>query len=189
MRRPVSHGLGVALLVALAGCATTPREAGLPLPPEPVRVTAAEGQAIPVARSYSEILVRTYVEDGPGRRRELGGADCRLVVGDYEARFRSPGRVLVPVPERGGPVLGVGCRAGELEGTARRGVVRERVADHPYWGPYHGGWYGPWWGDPYYRRRSGAWLAGAPYWYDPYWGPRWRRDRVAGYPDVEVILR
>src|SRR5690606_13800044 len=102
MRRPVSHGVGVALLVAVAGCATTPREAGLPLPPEPVRVTAAEGQAIPVARSYSEILVRTYVEDGPGRRRELGGADCRLVVGDYEARFRSPGRVLVPVPERGG---------------------------------------------------------------------------------------
>lgn len=185
----LSRGLGAALVAALAGCATGPGEPGLPLPPEPVRVTPRAGEAMPVAESYSEVLVRTYIEDTAGQRREIGGADCRLEVGAYDARFRSPGRVLVPVRERGAPVLGVGCRAGAVEGTARAGLVRERVADYPYRGPYYGAWHRPWWGDPFYRRHSGAWLAGYPYWHDPYWGPRWRQGRVIGYPDVEVMLR
>lgn len=178
----LSHGLGAAV-VALAGCAGGLPEAGLPLPPEPVRVAPSAGGAMPVAESYSEVLVRTYIEDGQGQRRELGGAECRLAVGAYEARFRSPGRVLVPVPERNAPVLGVGCRAGAVEGTARRGLVRERVAGYPY----YGAWHRPWWHDPFYRRYSGAWLASDIY--DPYWDPRWRRGRIVGYPDVEVILQ
>lgn len=184
----VKHGRWLLIAGLLAGCAagTTPR---LPLPAEPIPVRAQEGASIPVASSYSEVLVRTFVEDAEGRRREVGGAGCRLEVGSFGVAFPSPGRVLVPVPAGGAPVLGVGCTAGALQGTARRAPTRAWADPYPFawrypWGRPYG-----WLGDPYRGPRSRIWLgAGVG---DPLW-PRgaYRRGAfVTGYPDVEVLLR
>jgi hypothetical protein len=179
--------LGALAVAVLAGCAgTTPR---LPLPPEPVTVEPRAGEAIPVARSYSEVLVRAFVEDAEGRRREIGGAECLLEAGALGVRFESPGRVLVPVPRAGAPVLGAGCKAGELAGVARRAPTRV-LLEPPFYPPgYPFGYrYGRWY-DPFWEPRSGVWL-GAPFG-DPFWGygPWGRRALVTGYHDVEVILR
>lgn len=171
------------LLGGLTGCVSP--AARLPLPPEPVAVEPREGASLPVSRSYSEVLVRTYVEDAEGRRREVGGAECRLEVGEYGVRFGSPGRVLVPVPEVGAPVLGVACRSGALAGTARRAPARGWGDSYRFSRHYRPGRSSGWWGDPFWGMRSGVWL-GDPFWIDRTWG---YRTLPAGYPDVEVILR
>ena len=179
--------VGLLLAAGLAGCAANVPQ--LPLPPEPVAVEPLEGGAIPVARSYSEVLVRAFVEDDEGGRREVGGADCLLEAGEYGVRFESPGRVLVPVPEVGAPVLGVACRSGELEGVARRALARDWVDPYPFGRRYRFGRPYGWWRDPFWGPRSGVWLGARVG--DPHWGyGPWRRGAYGtGYPDVEVLLR
>lgn len=173
----------------LASCAATGTAPRLPLPPEPVAVEPREGGAIPVARSYSEVVVRAFVEDGERRLREVGGAECLLEAGEYGVRFDSPGRVLVPVPEAGAPVLGVACTSGARSGIVRRAPERARVGPYPFprRDPF-GRRYG-WWDDPFWETRSSVWLGGR--FGDPFWGywPDGYRRMTTGYSDVEVILR
>lgn len=171
----------------LAGCAGASRD-GIPLPAEAVAVTPRPGAAIPVARQHSEVIVRAFLRDETGARREVGGADCLLAAPHFEARFRSPGRVVVPVPERGAPALDIHCRAAGLEGSARRGVVRDRPrgwAGHPWHDPFWGPrWPGdPFWGEPRSGVSIGVTIG------DPLWDPWWPRRGRAFYPDVEVELR
>jgi hypothetical protein len=190
MRIRAGQAWGLLVAGLLGGCAAT-TEPSLPLPPEPVAVEPAAGGSIPVARSYSEVIVRTFVETAQGDRREVGGAECLLEAANYGARFRSPGRVLVPVPRVNVPILGVACEAGEFTGVARRAPAR-LWADpyrfrygYPYGWPYRYGWHD----DPFWGPRSGIWLGatfGDPYWSYGSWG---RRGLVTGYPDVEVLLR
>jgi hypothetical protein len=180
------------LVVAMlgAGCAGTTRT-GLPLPAEPVAVTPRAGASLPVTRSYSEIVVRTFLRDEENRRREVGGATCRVDAPAFAAEIRSPARVLVPVPRAGAPALDVTCIAGELSGAARRGIVREPrdpFWNDPFWpSPWGDPFWRPWPGDPYWDRRSGV-SVGVGIGTGPGWG-RWPRRGGAYYPDVEVELR
>lgn len=188
-RRLGFRGLALGGLVALAGCAGGPQ---LAVPPQPV-VVAARGAAVPAAPLTAEVLVRAFVIDDQERRREVGGADCRLETPLYAAAFRTPARVAVPFWGYSSPDLVVTCRAGELAGSAVRPVA-SRWIDGPGgpWGPW-GGW--GWGGWPYY---GGGW---------PYYGGSgvsvgltigggypggylWDGGRrIAYYPDIAVTLR
>jgi hypothetical protein len=164
--------LGSAAL--LAACATAP---GLPVRPELVGVTGADGIA-PVARLHSEIVVRTYLEDASGRR-EVGGADCVLETAIYSAAFRTPARVLVPVYGAGSPTLRFACRADGLRGAAAQRMLSQPV------GPYDGS---PW-GYPYGGFDTGVVVSvgGPVYWGDRY-GYYGAAVRYFYYPDVGVRL-
>jgi hypothetical protein len=180
------------LVLAVAGCAANQTGGKLPLPAEPVAVSPRQGGTVPATRTFSEVQVRAFLTDETGARREVGGAECSLEAPSYQARFASPGRVLVPVPRSGAPAIEVACRANGLSGGARRGVVRDWGARGWDYGPWYDPFWGPRWpGDPFWGApRSGVSVGlavGDPGWG---WGPPWPRGRVAPfYPDVEVDLR
>jgi hypothetical protein len=182
--------LVLATALVLAGCTAGP--ARLALPPEPTMIEPRAGAAIPATRQYSEMIVRAFVE-GPEGRREVGGATCALSAPAYSASFRTPARVVVPVPATGAPALDIDCRAGALAGSVRRGVVREPLAWDPAWrrspwGYWDHPYYGPIWDDPWRRPRSSVALGvdlGGPGW-DPWRGPI---RGGAYYPDAAVTLR
>jgi hypothetical protein len=176
--------LMLAASLVLAGCASP--QARLALPPEPTMITPRPGATIPVARQYAEIVVRAYLAEA-GERREVGGATCTLAAPSYTAAFRTPARVVVPVPAAGAPALDVACRTGTLSGSARRGVVRAPVAWDPVWrrspwGYWDDPFYRPWHRDPWRRSELTLGLELGP--------PGWERRRGAAYyPDVAVDLR
>jgi hypothetical protein len=165
----------VLAVAALGGCAAAPR---LDLPPTPV--AAVPTGPAPVSRLHTEIVVRAFVE-APDGLREVGGADCLLETEAFEAAFRSPGRVVVPILATRAPALVVTCRADGRQGTVQQPLLRRWVhdvppgwgswRDYPFgspWGPGYGGWIG----DPVWR---GGWYGPGPY--------------AVFYPDIRVRMR
>jgi hypothetical protein len=174
------RGAVAAGLLGLAGCAAAPQ---LALPPEPVAV-AGRGQAQPVSRLHTEIVVRAFFDD-TGALREVGNADCRLSTETFEAAFTSPGRVVVPVFAVGAPVLEVVCAAEGREGRARQPLLRRWIGSPPP------GWRDDlYWGDPWGRPRWGPWDGGGwpgdVAWRGGWWGPG---PYGVFYPDIRVVMR
>lgn len=156
------------LTVAVAGCAET----GLPLR-ETVAVPAGQFEAV---QGQAELVVRAFVEDDAGLRREVSGADCDVRSILFATRVKTPGRLVFPSFGPQSPTLEIACRAGELSGKAEQAVVGEWIRMPGAWpgpGPWpygYAGWGGPW---------GGPWGAGG--WSGP--------SYVAFvYPDVAVRL-
>jgi hypothetical protein len=146
----------------LAGCAT-----GVPVE----RSVVVSGARFEAVRGEADLLVRSYVADEAGERREVLGATCDVRSSLYEATLVTPSRLVVPNFGPQSPELSFACRAGELAGTAQRDVVTYWRDAPGYWG-YPGPFYGPFGPDLW-----GGWG-----WYGPAYP-------VSGYPDVAVQLR
>jgi hypothetical protein len=93
------------------------------------------------AVSTADLVVRAFVVDAAGRRREVSGADCRVSSERYSTRLDTPARLLVPNLGSQSPTLRFECRAGGLRGEAESAVATDWRA-HPFgYGAY--GWEGP----------------------------------------------
>jgi hypothetical protein len=160
-----------AILALLAGAALAGCAAGLPVG-ETVAVPAAR---LGGAQGEAELVVRAFVEDAEGARREVRGADCEVSSILYAVRVTAPGRVRAPSFGAQSPTLRVACAAG-----GRRGVVEQRALTRWRGRPGGGwGWGGPFGPDPYHD----------PWGWDGPWGWNGPAYPVFLYPDVNVVLR
>jgi hypothetical protein len=104
------------------------------------------------------------------------GATCQVTSSLFGTTVTTPARLVVPNFGPQSPELAFDCRAAELTGSARRGIVTTWQyppgAGVPGWGP---GW-GPAWG---------AW--GGAGWRGDWWGAP--AIPVSRYPNVAVLLR
>ena len=109
MRKTASLGLAM----ALAGCA-----GGLPLGPDVV-VSGAKYVAV---QGEADLVVRTFLVDPAGQKREVAGATCAIDSSLYSARLTTPARLRVPNFGPQSPVLTLTCAAGELKGGGQVGI-------------------------------------------------------------------
>jgi hypothetical protein len=150
-------GLAVAALLGLAACA-----GGVPVE----RQTVVSGSRFDAVQGEAAFVVRTFLPDEAGERREVVGARCAVVSSLYTAELVTPSRLVVPNFGPQSPQVSLDCTAGDLvgSGTAR---IFTRWQDGPgYWG-------GPW--GPY-RTYGWGWYGGPGY-------------PVSDYPDLAVIMR
>ncbi len=161
MRRALLAAVGA----ALAGCAS-----GVPVERQVV-VPGGQFQAV---QGEAGLLVRSFVEDPPGERREVLGANCEVVSSLYHASLVTPSRLVVPNFGAQSPVLTATCHAGKLSGSGSVRIITRWQQQPGYWGyPGWGGgpWGGPWgWG-------GGPWGWGGP------------GFPVSDYPNLLVMLR
>jgi hypothetical protein len=157
MRKTLLAAVGL----VLAGCAS-----GVPVSRQVV-VPGGQFQAV---QGEAGLLVRTFVEDPAGERREVVGAACDIVSSLYRASVVTPSRLVVPNFGAQSPLLTADCRADGLSGSGSvRIVTRWQQPPGGYWG-YPGFW-GPWgWDGPW-----GGWS-----------GPGYP---VSDYPNLFVLLR
>ncbi len=86
-------------------------------------------------------MVRAFVVDAAGRRREVIAAQCDVSSELYSARLATPARLVVPNLGSRSPPLAFECRASGLRGEAESAVATHWRA-HPFgYGAY--GWEGP----------------------------------------------
>jgi hypothetical protein len=145
----------------------------------PALLVAACASGVPVERQVvvpggrfeavsgeAALTVRTFVAGE--ERREVLNADCDVVSSLYSARLVTPSRLVVPNFGPQSPELTVSCRAGDLTGSGRVGIITS--------------WRGPpgYWGYP-----------GYPYWPGDPWGWGWGGPGfpVSDYPNLNVTLR
>ncbi len=152
--------------MALAGCA-----GGLPLGPDVV-VSGAKYVAV---QGEADLVVRTFLVDPAGQKREVAGATCAIDSSLYSARLTTPARLRVPNFGPQSPVLTLTCAAGELKGGGQVGIETFWRAAPGMYGGYYGGPYGP---------GPGPWG-----WPGPGWGLYGPSYPVSEYPDLRVILR
>src|SRR6478736_2245456 len=100
--------------LALAGCAT-----GVPV----TRQVVVPGGQFQAVQGEAGLLVRTFVEDPAGERRELVGATCAIVSSLYGASLVTPSRLVVPNFGAQSPVLTADCRADKLAGSGSVRIV------------------------------------------------------------------
>ena len=134
--------LGVAFLVAVAGCA-----AGVPVE----RQVVVPGGRFDSVRGEAAFFVRTFVEGE--ERREVVGAKCYLISSLYTAELITPSRVVVPNFGPQSPELTLNCAAGDLAGSGQTRIVTYWREPPGFWGPpgfyspfyqpFGWGWYGP----------------------------------------------
>ena len=148
----------------LAGCAS-----GVPVE----RDYVVPGAGFANVQGEARLVLRSFVEEADGRHEVLG-ATCEVTSSLYAITVTTPARLVLPNFGPQSPELAIACRAGELAGSARRGIVT--TWQYPPgggrgWGP---GWGpGPWWG--------------MPGWRDDWWGGP--AIPVSRYPNVGVVLR
>jgi hypothetical protein len=134
------RGVAVGAALLVAACA-----GGVPVE----RQTVVSGARFDAVQGEAAFLVRTFLPEENGARREVVGARCAVLSSLYSAEIVTPSRLFVPNFGPQSPEITVDCTAGELagSGTAR---IWTRWDDPPgYWGGYPGyGLYGPWgpWG-------------------------------------------
>jgi hypothetical protein len=155
MRKALLAVLGL----ALAGCA-----GGVPV----TRQVVVPGGGFQAVQGEAGLLVRTFVEDPQGERREVVGANCEVVSSLYAASVVTPSRLVVPNFGAQSPVLTANCRADKLAGSGTVRIVTRWQQPPGYWG--YPGWWGPWGWD-------GPWGWGGP------------GFPVSDYPDLIVMLR
>jgi hypothetical protein len=130
------------------------------------RQTVVSGRRFDAVQGEAAFLVRTFLPDEQGERREVVGARCAVVSSLYAAELVTPSRLVVPNFGPQSPEITVDCAAGELAGSGTARIVT-RWRDPPgYWGY-------PW--GPFYR----------PYAWDWY-GPGYP---VSDYPDLAIVMR
>ena len=160
----------LAAIPLLAACATgVPVERQVVVPGD--RFVAVQGEA--------GLFVRTFLPPEGRDRREVVGADCRIVSSIYTTEVVTPSRLVVPNFGPQSPELVATCRAGDLTGTGRTRIITR-------WQPSPWGWGypgpGPWgFGYP----GPGPWGWGSPVgwgWYEPSYP-------VSDYPDLIVTMR
>lgn len=151
----------LALVLALAGCS-----GGLPLGPD----VMVPGQQFVAAQGEADVIVRTYVLDPAGTRREVAGATCDVRTVLYSAKLVTPARLRLPSFGAQSPDLVIHCAADGLEGGVTRPIQTFWRTAPPY-GPGPWGWYG--YGPGYW----GGWGG----WPEPAYP-------VSQYPDVEIQL-
>ena len=99
----------LAAIPLLAACATgVPVERQVVVPGD--RFVAVQGEA--------GLFVRTFLPPEGRDRREVVGADCRIVSSIYTTEVVTPSRLVVPNFGPQSPELVATCRAGDLTGTA-----------------------------------------------------------------------
>jgi hypothetical protein len=155
----------LALPGVLAACA-----GGLPLGPD----VMVPGQQFVAAQGEADVIVRTYVVDATGARREVAGAVCDVTTVLYSAQLTTPVRLRLPSFGPQSPDLVIRCAADGLTGGTTQPI-------QTYWRtapPYGAGpWGGPGYGYGYGPGLWGPWGA----WPEPAYP-------VSRYPDVEIRL-
>lgn len=155
------RGLVSVAALLLAGCA-----GGVPVE----RQVVVPGGGFSAVQGEAAFLVRSFLDDGSGERQEVLGAECDVVSSLYRTRLVTPSRLVVPNFGPQSPELAIDCRAGELAGSARVGIVTRWQQAPGYWGPGPGFW-------------------GPPYWRNDPWGWGGPAVPISDYPNVGVILR
>lgn len=170
----------ICLAALLGGCAS-----GLPVGPDVVvpggRFQAVQGEA--------DLVVRSFLIDQGGARREVGGASCAVATSLYSARLRTPARLIVPNFGAQSPELAVSCEAGALRGATRQRILTRWRDGYGYPGRY--GYPGGPFGGGYVRLGYGreAYGAGGYGWGGYGWGGYAPTFAVSDYPDIGVVLR
>jgi hypothetical protein len=157
------RALLLAALPVLAACAT-----GVPVQ----RQVVVPGDRFVAVQGEAGLFVRTFLPPEGRDRREVVGADCRIVSSLYSTELVTPSRLVVPNFGPQSPELVATCTAGELSGTGRTRIIT-RWQQSP-WGWGYPGPAGPW--DPW------GWGMPGWGWYEPSYP-------VSDYPDLIVTLR
>ena len=149
--------VAVAAAAGLAACAS-----GVPVE----RQTVVPGSRFDAVQGEAALVVRAFLPEEAGERREVIGATLHVVSSLYSAELVTPSRLVVPNFGPQSPELSVDCTAGELAGSGSARIVTQWREAPGYWGSrgastgrYALGWYG---------------------------GPGYP---VSDYPDLAVILR
>jgi hypothetical protein len=91
--------------------------------------------------SEADLVVRAFVVDAAGRRREVIGAQCNVTSELYSTQLTTPARLVVPNLGSRSPMLTFECRAYGLRGEAESDVATHWRAQPFGYGAY--GWEGP----------------------------------------------
>ena len=147
--------VGAALLVA--ACA-----GGVPVD----RQTVVSGTRFDAVQGEAAFVVRTFLPEEAGERREVVGARCAIVSSLYKAELVTPSRLVVPNFGPQSPEITADCVAGELAGSGTARIVTSWRDAPGYWGS-------PW---GFYRPYAWGWYGGPGY-------------PVSDYPDLRVVMR
>jgi hypothetical protein len=152
------RGMAAGAALMLAACA-----GGVPVE----RQTVVSGGRFDAVQGEAALVVRTFLPEVAGERREVVGARCAVLSSLYAAELVTPSRLVVPNFGPQSPELTVDCTAGELAGGGTARIVTRWREPPGYWGPPWGGFYRPyglgWYGGPGYP--------------------------VSDYPDLFVVMR
>ena len=150
---------GAPLLAALllGACAS-----GVPVE----RQVVVSGSRFAAVQGEAGLLVRSFLADEGGERREVVGARCAVVTSLYSTELVTPSRLVVPNFGPQSPEISVDCTAGELAGRGTARIVTR-------WQEPPGAWGYPW--GPFYQPYAWGWS-----------GPGYP---VSDYPDLAVIMR
>ena len=130
------------------------------------RQTVVSGSRFDAVQGEAALVVRAFLPEVAGERREVIGARCDVVSSLYTAALVTPSRLVVPNFGPQSPELSVNCTADELVGSGSARIVTQWREAPGYWGS-------PW---GFYRPYALGWYGGPGY-------------PVSDYPDLAVILR
>ena len=113
------------------------------------RQTVVSGTRFNAVQGEAAFVVRTFLPDEAGERREVVGARCAVLSSLYTTEIVTPSRLVVPNFGPQSPQITLNCTAGDLAGIATARIVT-RWQDPPAlgypWGPFYRpygwGWYG-----------------------------------------------
>jgi hypothetical protein len=151
------RSLAIVTALALAGCA-----GGVP----EERQTVVSGTRFDAVQGEAAFVVRTFLPDEAGERREVVGARCTVTSSLYETEVVTPSRLVVPNFGPQSPEIAVACAAGELAGSGTARIVTRWREAPGYWGS-------PW---GFYRPYAWGWYGGPGY-------------PISDYPDLAVVMR
>ena len=153
---------GALLPLGLAACAT-----GVPVE----RQVVVPGGGFAAVQGEAALVVRTFLPDADGERREVLGARCDVVSSLYATELVTPSRLVVPNFGPQSPAITVDCATGELSGSATVEIVTNWQYGPGAWPGYP---YGPY--APYGAYGGWGWYGGPGY-------------PLSEYPDIAVVLR
>ena len=149
-------------VVAAAALMVSACASGVPVE----RQTVVSGSRFDAVQGEAAFVVRTFLPEEAGERREVIGARCEVVSSLYTAALVTPSRLVVPNFGPQSPEIGVDCTADELTGSGTARIVTQWREAPGYWGS-------PW---GLYRPYAWGWYRGAGY-------------PVSDYPDLVVVMR
>ena len=150
-----------AAVLMLGACAT-----GVPVE----RQVVVPGSRFAAVSGEAAFIVRSFLPDQSGERREVVGARCEAVSSLYRTELVTPARLVVPNFGPQSPEIAVACTAGDLSGSATARIRTFWREPPGYWGYPGAGPYG------FYRPFGWGWSGGAGY-------------PVSDYPDLAVPMR